>query len=68
MSCTDTRALFPLRMTEPSMSASTPRSRAISGSGLLARRYRMADVREVTYRAASFKSSSVSASVIPSAK
>jgi hypothetical protein len=68
MSSTETRARLPLRMTDPSMSASTPNSRAISGRGLLVVRNRMADLREVTRRAASFESSSVSASVIPSAK
>ena len=63
-----TRTRSPARKIEPSSTASTPSSRAISGIGLLVARYRRLDVRAVTRSAPSCPSSVIIASVTPSAR
>ena len=60
--------LIPSVNTEPSITASTPSSRAISGIGLRILLYCMAEVREITCRASIWARSAINASVMPSAK
>ena len=58
----------PARTTEPSTTASTFSSRAMSGRLFLESLYCIADVREITLTDSIFDRSVMSASVIPSAK
>ncbi|MBA7705721.1 hypothetical protein ES703_114557 [subsurface metagenome] len=68
INCAVIRTCSPTRSTEPSTTASTFNSRAISGSGFLTPLYCMIDVRDLTCSAPIFPRSAISASVIPSAK
>src|SRR5712692_1937936 len=68
MSCAVMRTRSPARSTVPSTIASTPNSRAISGRGLRAPLYCMADVRETTRSSPILARVVISASVSPSAK
>ena len=68
MSCTLSRTRLPTRCADPSSTASTFSSRAISGSDSVVPLYRIADVLEITRSALMRARSEITASVIPSAK
>lgn len=62
------RTLSPATTTDPSTTASTCNSRAISGTPLVELRYGMTELREITLNAPIFASSVTNASCIPSTK
>ena len=62
------RTVSPERVNEPSTTASTPSSRAISRSRCFVPLYCIADVREMTFTERICARLAVSASVMPSAK
>jgi len=62
------RTLSPASITDPSTTASTCSSRAISGRGFVVCRYESTELREITLSAPIFASSVTRASCIPSTK